>query len=283
MKLSFKKIMSLMLALVLAVTAVQLDKLSVVEAEDTTVETTISAGNTNYVKANAFKNVSETSGLGGAVQGDLRYNHPALYDVPFGIYTPNDDSENLGVEESTYRWPYAAIKVNAPQTGEYDFSLVVNSNTSATYNTFGMIVDGVMHVLSYDKTSSKANAFKTLSLSKGTHIIVFTTCMPTDSATAKSLGTDDSSAYAWSNFQTFTAKDGLEFEPAPTAAEVIASVKNRRIEAEDTEYVTYNGYVSSKTETPTGASNQTVGGVSKGNLKQTSEELTTYLDKKTTA
>lgn len=283
MKLSFKKIMSLMLALVLAVTAVQLDKLSVVEAEDTTVETTISAGNTNYVKANAFKNVSETSGLGGAVQGDLRYNHPALYDVPFGIYTPNDDSENLGVEESTYRWPYAAIKVNAPQTGEYDFSLVVNSNTSATYNTFGMIVDGVMHVLSYDKTSSKANAFKTLSLSKGTHIIVFTTCMPTDSATAKSLGTDDSSAYAWFNFQTFTAKDGLEFEPAPTAAEVIASVKNRRIEAEDTEYVTYNGYVSSKTETPTGASNQTVGGVSKGNLKQTSEELTTYLDKKTTA
>lgn len=281
MKISFKKIIATFLAFVLVVTAIP--EYFVSKAEETSVETTISAGNTNHVKANAFSSVSETIGLGSAGMNDLRTDHPSLYDVPSGIYTPNDDSTNLGEEESTYRWPYAAIKVNAPQTGEYDFSLVVNSKTAATYNTFGMIVDGVMHVLSYDKASSAANVLTTLTLSKGTHIIVFTTCMPTDSAIAKSLNIGDTNVYAWFNFHTFTAKDGLEFEPAPTAAEVIASVKNRRIEAEDTEYVTYNGYVSSKTETPTGASNQTVGGVSKGNLKQTSEELTTYLDKKTTA
>lgn len=281
MKLSFKKILAAFLAIILVVTAIP--EYFVSKAVEPSVETTISAGNTNHVKANAFSTVSETSGLGNAAQGDLRYNHPALYDVPFGIYTPNDASANLGVEESTYRWPYAAIKVNAPQTGDYDFSLVVNSKTTATYNTFGMIVDGVMHVLTYDKASAAANVLTTLTLSKGTHIIVFTTGMPVDSKIARGLGTNDNNVYAWFNFKTFTAKDGLQFESAPTAAEVIASVKNRRIEAENTEYVTYNGYVSSNTDTPTGASDKTVGGVSKGNLKQTSEELTSYLDKKTTA
>ena len=42
MKISFKKIMSLMLALVLAATAVQLEQLSIIKAEDTAC-TTVSA------------------------------------------------------------------------------------------------------------------------------------------------------------------------------------------------------------------------------------------------
>ena len=275
--MKLRRIVSTILAIALVVTAVPIGQIA--RAEDTTAPTTVNAVDSNYVLGNNTK--LSDGALTGSNMGDLRWDRPSLYSDPSGLYKQNDASKNgsLGVEESTYRWPYAALKVSVEQTGTYDVSLVVNSNTGAKYNTFGMMVDGIMHVLSYDKSKAKATVNTQVSLTKGTHILVFTTAMPADPVVAKGLATGDSAAYPWFNFHTFTLGAGLKVLSAPTKQEVINSACTR-IEAENTAYVSYVGYESAKTETPTGASSKTVGGVSRGSeLKQSFAQLSEYLDK----
>lgn len=287
MKLSFKKILSLMLALILAVTAVQLEQLSIVKAEDT-ARTTFSAADADcleYVLLNRYSD--NGSEFGGSNFGDLRWDYPSLYKLQTrtglnGLSTLADNST------TDYRWPYMAIKVNAEKTGTYNLTVKVSGNSSSTYDTFGMLVDGVVHVLKWKKSTSAHDVNTTVNLTEGTHIITFTSAMPEHPEDAAGKA-NDTNAYPWFNYYGVTVDAGLTIEKAPTKAEVVASMATR-IEAEDTTHVTYDalgasGYGDAEDdfESNTNASGgKVVGGVSNSVIAQTEASLKKYLDKKTT-
>lgn len=283
MKLSFKKILAAFLAFALMITAVQWDNLSIVKAEETN-RTTVSAADedcSNYVLLNKYSD--KGANFGGWGYGDLRYDYPSLYEVR----TQKDLNGFVTLQDETnYRWPYTAIKVTAKEQGNYTLSLEVAGDKVSAYDTFGMLVDGVMHVIKWEKSDIKHTVSTTVSLSEGTHIILFSTPIPEYPEYAKK---DDSSVYPWFDFYSFTIDESLTFEQKPSTEEIINSMATR-IEAEDATCVTYDslgasgyGDAQGDFEGNSYASGSTVvGGVSTAVITQTEESFKTYLDKKTT-
>ena len=281
--MKLKKIVAFILAVALVVTALPNELISRAEGSGSgQTSTTINSSNAKeYLYLNRYQVNSGNIGQQSGPRGDIKWDNPSLYEKPTGIYTV---STAAGTYKGTDRWPYVAVKVNVAQDGEYNISTEVNiEGLTPTYNTFGMIVDGVMHVLTFDKgqmgAGKKATVTENVKLSKGEHVIVFTTPMPEDPAAETSTKPSDAD-YPWFDFYSFTFSAGITVSK-PTRDEILTSVTGAtRIEAEDAKYVTWNIY--NNVENNTYASGgKVVGGVpSYGTSQQTFDDLINHgLDK----
>ena len=281
--MKLRKIIASVLAVAVIVTAVPVESFITANAAGEATTGTVKAGDTNFVRRNRYKDNGDT--LGGIKAGDLRWDRGSLYEYKAGLTTPITNSDGDGYETNQYRWPYAALKVTVTQEGLYDLSAVISTGNNTSYSTIGMVVNGVMNVLSFTKNRQDTINTKAL-LKAGENIIVFTSPMPA-SITNRATGTSDSNVYPWNDFISFTFADGVIVQQAPTGAEVVASINGvTRVEAENTAYTIWNGY--NKTEKQTDASgtdsnNNVVGGASKSACTQTSAQLASYLDDKKTA
>lgn len=277
------KIIASVLAVAVIVTAVPTESFMTANAAGETTTGTVKAGDTNFVRRNRYKDNGDT--LGGIKAGDLRWDRGSLYEYKKGLTTPITNSDGDGYETNQYRWPYAALKVSVTQEGLYNLSVVISTPNNTSYSTIGMVVNGVMNVLSFTKNRQDTINTKAL-LKEGENIIVFTSPMPA-SISDRATGASDSNVYPWNDFTSFTFANGVTVQEAPTGAEVVASINGvTRVEAENTAYTIWNGY--NKTEEQAGASgtdsnNNVVGGASNGKCTQTSAQLASYLDDKQTA
>lgn len=284
--MKLRKIISMVLAVALIATAVPVESFMVANAAGETTTGKVNAGDTTYVRLNRYADNGETAG--GVKASDLRWDKGSLYEYKAGLTTVQanasaDDGRTYGTTQ--YRWPYAALKVNATKAGKYNLSLQISTGNNPTYSTLGMVVNGVMNVLSF--TKNKTHTINTeATLREGENIIVFTSPMPA-SATNRAASTGDTNIYPWNDFISFTFADGVIVQEAPTGAEVVASINGvTRVEAENTAYTIWNGY--NKAEKQDGASGtdsnkNVVGGASKSACTQTSTQLASYLDDKKTA
>lgn len=276
----------MVLAVALIATAVPVESFIVANAAGQTTTGKVNAGDTTYVRLNRYADNGETAG--GVKASDLRWDKGSLYEYKAGLTTVQSNAsadDGRTYETTQYRWPYAALKVNATKAGKYNLSLQISTGNNPTYSTLGMVVNGVMNVLSF--TKNKTHTINTeATLREGENIIVFTSPMPA-SATNRAASTGDTNIYPWNDFISFTFADGVIVQEAPTGAEVVASINGvTRVEAENTAYTIWNGY--NKTEkqkdaSGTDSNKNVVGGASKSACTQTSAQLASYLDDKQTA
>ncbi|MBO5200479.1 MAG: hypothetical protein J6B93_04280 [Clostridia bacterium] len=262
---------------------------------------TIDAGNTDYVYLNRYD--AQTDGtVGGLSNANQDYDGIA-YDRP----TVNS---NIGVHSekgNIDRWPFIAYKVNAATEGTYTITANVSVKADGITDTFVLYVDGIGHVMKYQKSWGAQNVSAQVYLPAGDHILIFTSPIPTakvyvDNGLKDKIHNDlRSSAYCWMNYNTINIGDDLTFKAAPSYNEIKASV-NQRLEAENdksatTHYATYNGYKTANIEySQIGASNHGywgnqakgafIGGVVNGNVTATYADLQVaaargYLDKNT--
>ena len=179
-----------------------------------------------YLYLNAYED--KGSFFGGPNYDHMRYDYPSLYENMLGIYS--DANPN----RANY-WPYIAFTVKAEKAGMYDISAQITTNNKA--KTIGMIVDGAMHVV--DVTTKKGDISKSVYLTEGEHVIIFTPPMPRDMEGA--LEKNDAS-YPYMDFEVFKLDADLKFGDAPTEADIQAAMTEyTRIEAESISYVTING------------------------------------------
>lgn len=280
-----RKILAVLLSLAILVTAIPMEFYAQAVEETKTVVDHENAEQYLYFNRYTVNSTGAKMGVSGGSRGDLRWDNPALYEKPTGIYTPIYSS---GVDAGFDRWPYIAVKVDVEKDGEYEISSVVNiEGLTPTYDTFGMIVDGVTHVLKFTK-GTKSTVTEKVKLSQGTHIIVFTTPMPEDTKSETSSSSATENDYPWFDYHSFTFSEGMTVTK-PTRDEIHASVSgSTRIEAENTAYVkwnehnTTNGYknIEQGADHSGGA---IVGGAVRATFTQSYEDLQLYLDKKTTA
>lgn len=233
-------------------------------------------GNETLTKYAKYTAQSDGS-LGNANTGNIRTDAPS-------IETLKQD----GMVNLLSRWPYVAMKVNAKVDGYYDISAYVDVRTDALSHQIGMLVDGQVYCMPYAYSASQLDSDSesdaiinaSVYLTKGAHVLIFTSPMPKTSAEAAKAIADakQSSVYPWFNLDYFTLSTGLEVLEL-TDDELTASVKTR-VEAEDEKKATYNIYTK---ESNSSASNSyVVGGVSKTNLIQTLEDASKYMDKYST-
>ncbi|MBQ8804411.1 MAG: metallophosphoesterase [Tyzzerella sp.] len=185
----------------------------------------------NYLYLNRYN----YQGSGGSNFSDLRWDSPSLYEDLFGIYT-RDNGKNY------YRWPYVAFTVNAAETGVYQITANIGADSKA--NPIGMIVDGATHVVNLTATSGDLT--KSVYLTKGTHVIIFTSPMLKDMVNKPALPTDTSNiptgAYVWFDFNSFKLSEGLAFGEKPTNENILNAMSNyTRVEAEDVVYAVAKG------------------------------------------
>lgn len=305
--MKLRKIIAGALAVVMMFTAVQLENLSWVRAAEE--RTSISANDSdwnNYLLLNRYGDSGNYFGANN--QNDMRWDYPSLYGEMFGIYSGETNQAQQN------RWPYIAFKVTPERSGEYQITTSVNIRTDAIFNTFGMIVDGAMHVLEVDSTNEGTNA-KPVELSKNVyltageeHVVVFTTPMPRDAKTAEGYIHGSATSYPWFNYHSFSLSDGLSFSGKPSTTEIQNAMTSYvRIEAEDETYVTYNGNYGTDISKEYSVQYNTIGekskketyivsGVSDGaidasvasteknvNTTQTYDAINTRLDKKLTS
>jgi len=108
--------------------------------------------------------------------------------------------------------------------------------TTKKAETIGMIVDGAMHVVEVD--TKYGDIMKSVYLTKGKHVVIFTSPMPRDMEMAQKQNDE---AYPWMDFYAFKLGMGLEFAKAPSKRDVQNSMTSyTRLEAEDIVYATYN-------------------------------------------
>ena len=186
-----------------------------------------------YVHLNLYEDKGEFFGVGNGSDGytnygHIRYDYPSLYEDMLGIYS------DAKADRAGY-WPYIAFTVNAEKAGEYQISAEITTNNKA--DTIGMIVDGAMHVV--DVSTKKGDISETVYLTKGKHVIIFTSPMPRDMEGA--LEKNDA-AYPWMDFKAIKLGSGLHFGEKPTEADVkTVMTEYTRVEAESISYVTTNG------------------------------------------
>ncbi|MEE1160902.1 MAG: hypothetical protein U0K70_02465, partial [Acutalibacteraceae bacterium] len=150
----------------------------------------------NKVLINRFTDNGDT--LGNAVLGDMRWDRVSVE----SLTTYNFD-----------RMPYAALRINAAEDGEYTVKLSVNVNPNATSNNIAVVVDGKEN---YAAPIIGKEASAKIKLTKGEHIIVFTSSMPLTSAEAMELKRDDANAYPWFDMNKLFLANGLEIADKPT-------------------------------------------------------------------
>ena len=187
----------------------------------------------NYLYLNRYKDNS--TNFGGPNYGDLQWDYPSLYEEMLGIYS------DVKPERTNY-WPYIAFTVRAEQAGEYKISANVSrdgryEDTSA--KTVGMIVDGAMHVVEVPGTTSELS--KTVYLTKGEHVIIFTSPIFRDMVSRPATG-GTSKQYIYMDYASFDLSAGLSFVEKPTNTDIQTAMTNYlRIEAEDKDYASANG------------------------------------------
>ena len=262
-----RKILAGFLAFTLLVTALPVGMISRAEGSGSgQTSTTVNTSNAaEYLFLNRYQVNSGNIGQLSGCRGDIIWDHPSLYETPTGIYT----TVSSGTFANTDRWPYIAVKVNVEETRGYDISTVVKTSGSK-YSTFGMIVDGVMHVLKFTD-GQETTVTENVKLSKGEHIIVFTSPMPEDPA-AETTNVSNNPAYPWFDFYSFTFSEGMTVTK-PTREEVHASVKGAtRLEAENTKYVNRHIYNEGQTEA-NASGGIVVGGMAYAQCQQTFADL----------
>jgi len=319
--MKLRKIIAGVLAVVLMLTAVQIDKLALVQAEDTG-RTTVSAADSDYADYLLLKNYAKNStdayfGQASTARGDLRYDYPSLYGEKYGVYS----SWQTGRAD---KWPYIAFKINVEEAGMYTISTKVNMDPSDSivHQTFGMIVNGATYVLEVEEgkegaTNMPVTISQEVYLTDGEHTVVFIDPMPRDTKTAEAykgcyndstLGNYGKHYYPWFNYYEFSVSEGVVFSGQPSSLELQnAMTSYMRVEAEDETYVLNNGKygtdvsktynvrynsngVKNDTETYTisGASESAIDDSASDpektvNTTQTYESLQKYLDKKVTS
>ena len=262
-----RKILAGFLALTLLVTALPVGMISRAEGSGSgQTSTTVNSSNAaEYLFLNRYQVNSGNIGQLSGCRGDIIWDNPSLYEKPTGIYT----TVSSGAFPNTDRWPYIAVKVNVEETRGYDISTVVKTSGSK-YDTFGMIVDGVTHVLKFTD-GQETTVTQNVKLTKGEHIIVFTPPMPEDPA-AETQNVTNNPAYPWFDFYSFTFGSGMTVTK-PTREEVHASVTGAtRLEAEDTKYVKRRIYNEGQTETYA-SGGIVVGGMAYRQCQQTFADL----------
>jgi len=135
--------------------------------------------------------------------------------------------------ENIKQIPYASFTVEAPANGYYAMSLDMATDGRLKRGTIGVLVDGQMNVVKYARTgksTADGRADMLIYLTKGEHVLIFTTPMPADSSVEFNY------SYNMANFDSLTLYDGLKLaktQKAPTTeADYI------RLEAE--EHVMFN-------------------------------------------
>ncbi len=260
-----KKIIALILALALLFAAIptafmlSADTLTPLTGKITSDPSLISKYFTTNRYDHKILEGSSTYGFGIGVRGDLQWDKVSIYDQPTGIYTAINGS-------SDYRWPYIAFKVNAAVDGEYTITSRIFVPVAATVTTFPVIIDGVTHTARFTHANAKQNIDLKVNLTKGEHIVIVLSPMPEYEGFAYASNTDGN-AFPWCNFFDFTLSNGLSAIGAPTVAEIKASVQNKRVQAEDTTKVIYNGGYK--------ADGNYAGGVSRSKITETYETLST--------
>ena len=236
------------------------DTLTVVKTADVTAtETTIEMGDENTVFTNKYTDNGDT--IGGAKRTDVQSNKCYI--------------DGLNTNLLTYV-PYAALKVSAENTGYYDIRLLVGPNNDAnvTSDHVAILVDGKAYPLSYKLGVSETTISGTVYMEKGTHMLIFTSPMPVDKATAEATNGSDGYAYPWFNMKTLTLSDGLSIVEKPgyddvDLSEVIDAV-DTIIDAGDEAYVLENKYTDAGT---------TLESANANDLKNNRVSLETLLEK----
>ena len=188
------------------------------------------SNNGDYLRfAGGYKD--DGNNFGGPTYADMRYDFPSLYEDMLGIYS------EVKPERADY-WPNIAFRVRAEQAGEYQISAEIANKGSGKATTVGMIVDGAMYIIEIPSTGSTLS--KTVYLSEGEHVIIFTSPIPRDLTSRPDK--QDNSYYQWMNYKSFQLSEGLCFLDKPTDANIqTAMTKYSRIEAEDISYASANG------------------------------------------
>lgn len=118
--------------------------------------------------------------------------------------------------ENIKQIPYASFTVEAPANGYYAMSLDMATDGRLNRGTIGVLVDGQMNVVKYARTgksTADGRADMLIYLTKGEHVLTFTTPMPADSSVEFNY------SYNMANFDSLTLYDGLKLaktQKAPT-------------------------------------------------------------------
>ncbi len=113
--------------------------------------------------------------------------------------------------------PYFSITVTAPQDGYYPINVAMAGDGRLAKSTIGLMLDGKMRTITYvrtDKTTKGAMVMTLVYLTKGDHVLTFTTPMP---ATANPKA---NYSYFWANYDYVLLYDGLSLakkQKAPTS------------------------------------------------------------------
>ena len=229
-------------------------------------DTEIAAGAENEVLAKDFADKGDT--LGEAALNDLRWDS-----VTLDQFT----CDNLD------RMPYFALKVTAAEDGQYDILLDISTNKNTVSDQIGLLVDGRELLILPFQVAGNTKVKATVTLTKGTHVLVFTTPMPETQAELKAyleekdLQRGDSFTYPWMDVKTVTLSKGLKVEIKPAVSEVEYPFYNR-LEAENSEYVVYNNYNTPNESAGVASGGMVVGGAWNSTFKQTFEELEAWLE-----
>jgi len=170
--------------------------------------TMIHAGDENYVRFNKFTDGGNV--LVDAKAGDLRAKKYYI--------------EGLQIPHLT-RIPHAAMEVVAAADGTYTVQVEASTNTAAASTQIAVLVDGKPQAATFQKLS-KTVISVALTLTKGTHYLVFTSPMPIDAETAAATVADDKSAYPWIDFNKFCFPNGLTVSEGIDSSTKFVSVED---------------------------------------------------------
>lgn len=162
------------------------------------------------------------------------------------------------------KMPYIEYRINALRDGKYNIRLgtQIGGSDNANIPFATVLVNDKVYKAQYDAVfASGGSAYDhvnlTVDMKAGLNIVRITTV------------TNDQTAFT----KDYLNHDYIELPNELTAANVVT-----KVEAENTEYAAWNIY--NKTEN--GGSGTVVGGVSKGNIKQSYADIERYIDKKST-
>ncbi|MBQ8803140.1 MAG: hypothetical protein IJZ53_05875 [Tyzzerella sp.] len=174
---------------------------------------TIEAANTENVSFGHFNDENKTdTALKNCNPGDIQYDKLTL------------DRLNVGILS---RVPYVSVKVEANEDGYYNVAGNFETATNGQKN-IGVIIDGEVYVTTISPNFS-------VRLTKGTHVITFTSPMP---VTKADIGTNNNTYnWPWMDVYSISVDQRLTVKTAPTKEEIIPVT---RLEAENTEYAFYN-------------------------------------------
>ncbi len=156
-------------------------------------------------------------------RGDLGWDYPSLYEDMYGIYSPADPSK-------ANRWCYIASNITALYSGDYTISANIAGDNNASFTSLGVIVDGALYAVDYNKGDTSVSL--DLYLKEGTHTVIFTSPMPMSYADSKGYV-----SYPWLVYKSFSVTGGAYFDFAPDTTDIQSSMSGyTRIEAENDSY-----------------------------------------------